>query len=236
MIERSMKGDAKEASAAGMLLGKSAQEPHRGESHGMCADVVAHEWLLKLIDELSEEQLFELLGILGRLTAMEPSEATLKVLDGMVETFGLGIAEVGESTFEERLLDARCDYVRLMVGEGEPLAPPWESVWVNSERSLFQKCTLDVRRRYAAAGVEVANKYHEPDDHIGYEMEFISMRCAGGEDGKSIAASFFADHLGTYAFDWCDAVFRHGRTPYYRVLASVIACVLRRVQQVLREE
>lgn len=127
------------------------------------------------------------------------------------------------------------DYIRLFVGPGKPLAPPWESTYnADGECLVFQKETLEVRKQFKAQGLQVNNLYHEPDDHIAYELEYIAIlseRIAealenGNEDrAEELArdqAIMFEKHVFVWAFKWVQAVQQYAETDFYRGIASLV--------------
>jgi putative dimethyl sulfoxide reductase chaperone len=70
--------------------------------------------------------------------------------------------------------ETRLEYNRLFVGPDILPAPPWESVYVDSEHLLFGETTLQVREIYKELGLQFIHGNHEPDDHIALELEFVS--------------------------------------------------------------
>lgn len=154
----------------------------------------------------SELSLTDRFFVVGRMLQVQP---TADVVDAFLEACP-EYSPVDTETLEQ-------DYLRLFVGLGTPMAPPWESAWADDARLLFQRQTLDVRYWYRSAGLEVANLHAEPDDHIGSELEFIG-RLLERDDGET--AKLFADeHPRAWASRWCDAVQVHAQTDFYRTLA-----------------
>lgn len=74
---------------------------------------------------------------------------------------------------EEDIAEAKFDFSRLFIGPEMLLAPPYESVYIRKERVLMQKETLIIRNFYESAGLTVSKLGKEPDDYIGFELEFI---------------------------------------------------------------
>ena len=66
------------------------------------------------------------------------------------------------------------EYTYLMLGPGKLPAPPWESVYVNKTRMLFQESTLEVRRAYLEYNLLPAEYPHVADDHIAMELDFMA--------------------------------------------------------------
>lgn len=130
------------------------------------------------------------------------------------------------------------DYTRLFIGPGQVLAPPWESVFVEKGRMIFQNATLGVRDWYRRNGLQSVKLYKEPDDHIGLELTFLA-HLAGealaalekGDDvsfeaANSAQRSFLLEHVLTWAPVWCDQVDVYTRTNFYRGVALVVKGLL----------
>lgn len=151
-----------------------------------------------------------------------------------------GMAELAQWTQENAPLisDAayqalREDRLRLLVGMGPVLAPPWESVYFSQERLLFQEETLQVRQWYARFGLEVERLYHEPDDHIGLEYSFLAhlaslgLQAAERGDAAELAdlrqaqAEFVSQHLLRWEPAWARLMLQHAHTDFYRGLAQL---------------
>ena len=74
----------------------------------------------------------------------------------------------------EAFENIQADYTRLFIGPDGVIAPPWESVHFGDDRLIFQQRTLDVRAWYQRFGLKAEKINHEPDDHIGLELLFLS--------------------------------------------------------------
>lgn len=134
--------------------------------------------------------------------------------------------------------EVRADYTRLFIGVDRVLAAPWESVYFNDERLLFQEQTQQVRQWYLRYGVEPEHSRTEPDDHIGLELAFLAHLAQRGlqalEQGDpaafeaSMAAQrgFLAEHLLKWAAAWCGLVLEHARTDFYRGVGLLTRGVL----------
>ncbi len=83
---------------------------------------------------------------------------------------------------DEDIKKLREDYNALFVGPGHLQAPPWESVYLSEERIIFDEHTLSVREFYKDWGVSTNRVNKEPDDHIGFQMEFMSILSDKGID------------------------------------------------------
>ncbi len=90
---------------------------------------------------------------------------------GILRDFFDNISKISNEEFNS----LRKEYTRLFIGPGHLPAPPWGSVYLSKERIIFDENTLEVRKFYKKWGVNTKNSNKEPDDHIGFELEFISI-------------------------------------------------------------
>lgn len=192
-----------------------------------------------------------LFGLMGRLLSSEPerdwlqslvqedvfSESPFAAENPRVVT-GLALleswsqeccGEVSDEIFDQ----LQADYNHLFVGPGQVLAPPWESVYFNEARMIFQKETLNVRQWYRQFGLEAAKIYKEPDDHIGLELVFLAHLANLGvtaleqQDENQInrlleaQRDFLAAHPLRWVSIWRELVEEHARTDFYRGVALV---------------
>ncbi len=101
------------------------------------------------------------------------------------------------------------DYNKLFVGPGRVFAPPFETVYRSSERTLMREITLSVRAAYADSGMQVDAKNVQPDDHAAYECAFVAFLLERGAQGDAQAlANFCREHLTRWVFDHTEAI-RH---------------------------
>jgi TorA maturation chaperone TorD len=146
----------------------------------------------------------------------------------------------------EEAFDAiRFDYTRLFIGPGKVLAPPWESVYFNETRSIFQEKTLEVREWYCRFGLESVKIRKEPDDHIGLELNFLAH--LAGQAAAALEAQnqpeyeslldaqrqFANQHLFAWFGGWFKLVEKYARTDFYRGLALVTRGALLEVSALL---
>ena len=94
----------------------------------------------------------------------------LRLLSASLKPFRQGVPD-------DDLERVQWDYTRMFTGPGMPKAPPWESYYRTEERIVFSRYTLEVRACYERFGLVSEHKDHEPDDHIGLELEFMAHLC-----------------------------------------------------------
>lgn len=148
----------------------------------------------------------------------------------------------------EALDGLQADYTRLFVGPGKVVAPPWESIYFNDERLLFQAQTLQVRAWYLRYGLQAANMGKEPDDHVGLELSFIAHLAQLGlkaveqeqpaalDDALDAQRRFLLEHLLYWAPAWCDIVISSARTRFYRGIALLAQGALAELAALLHVE
>ncbi|WP_302961936.1 molecular chaperone [uncultured Adlercreutzia sp.] len=127
----------------------------------------------------------------------------------------------------------RSEYAELFVGPRPPLAPLYESLYRGSPRRLLTETTKQVRDEYECCGLAVARRNQVPDDHIGYELEFMAelaqRESEAVETGDAdtaerwhrAQAGFLARHLGRWVEAFSERV---GEAPgsYYRGWAAFV--------------
>lgn len=118
----------------------------------------------------------------------------------------------------------------MFVGPGHLQAPPWESVYLSEERIIFDEHTLAVREFYRDWGVNTKTINKEPDDHIGFQMEFMSIlsskaaNAAGenniGELEKTLKAQdeFLKTHTLTWIDKFSENVVLNSQTDFFKGL------------------
>lgn len=199
-------------------------------------------------------------GLLSKALYIYPDKAWLQsLIDGDVfaeAPFGSGQADIdaglallqgwsAENTdqLSQAAFDAvEADYMHLFVGPGKLLAPPWESVYSNRERVLFQKETLQVRNWYRRFDLQIEHLYNQPDDHIGIEFSFLAhlaqlslQAFEAGDQPRfekvlNAQREFIRTHLSRWVPRWSADVVANARTPFFTGLAQVAIGVLKELQ------
>lgn len=123
---------------------------------------------------------------------------------------------------EQASADAEAhDHLYLFTGIGRPLAIPYESPYFSFDRLVMDEDTFDVRDAYRAHGFAVPHE-HIPDDHIGYEIAFVTELAGNNKPGAPAAIQeFVAKHLGRLAPLVTAAVREHATSSTYRALADL---------------
>jgi TorA maturation chaperone TorD len=206
-----------------------------------------------LTDDLTATLVGEvlLLGLLGRALYQEPDIEWLNNLvaeDVFSESpFGAEQIEIvrgleilqkwsreqAGGISDQNFTDLRMDYTGLFIGLGSMPAVPWESVYFNRERLVFQEQTIQVRNWYARFGMQIEQINKEPDDHIGLEVLFVAhlaslgLRAIEQADDKSLddvlqaQHDFLSEHLLRWGPAWANLAKEHASTDFYRGIAHL---------------
>lgn len=150
---------------------------------------------------LSEKQAWDLIaqtarrraatyGLLSRLYRVEVDEGFLNDLKGMRFPAKTGNALMDEgyraiSAFLGRVtadteLELRRDYVRAFIGEGtdgKSAAYPFESVYTSEKRLRMQDARDEVLAVYRSEGLNRDAAWHDDEDHVALELEFMQYLC-----------------------------------------------------------
>lgn len=138
----------------------------------------------------------------------------------------------------EHFHEVRIDATRLFAGTQTMAAPPWESVYFNKERMIFQKETLQVREWYLHYELQITQLNHEPEDHIGLELDFVAhlLKCAmeAFENGNKNQADeilyetyqFIAEHPIRWIHQWAQQVQETATTDYFLGIALLVPAAL----------
>jgi TorA maturation chaperone TorD len=174
-----------------------------------------------------EESFLWRLGQAAALLGEGALAENLEAMDDFISTY---------SEPEALLLELQKDYTRACFASRPRLVPLFESVY--KEGKLLQDSTFQVARLYYEAGLQAEQKLDLPPDHIAVELEFMSYLCLQhfealqqGEDelaaqAEKLQRELLDKHLLDFATSFAARFQEHGRTPFYRSLASCLAKVM----------
>lgn len=140
----------------------------------------------------------------------------------------------------------RTVYCELFVGPGHPFAPPWESMYRDSDRVLFQASTLDVRKAYIEQGLVPLRYPRVADDHVALELDFMGHLAQRmiessnfvGQDAfkEAVDASerFLDEHLLAWIPAWCTSLNEAPNAHLYREAAHVLETFIQQDRLALR--
>jgi len=134
---------------------------------------------------------------------------------------------------EAALLELGKEYTRLFVtAYPKVVAPPYSSLYLDSEQLVWGKSTAEVARLYGAAGLGMNGNFHDIPDHIAAELEFTSYLIAEqlksdepcsslAEQLSSLEKRFLTEHLHRWAPAFFSRVVECSAMTFYRVIADL---------------
>ncbi|MBM4765256.1 hypothetical protein GNT69_23795 [Bacillus sp. B15-48] len=149
------------------------------------------------LNKLSNTSWEQLVGLINQEVSFFSNE---KMKQGIEILSELKDADIAEMEYE---------FNRLFVGPKRLEAPPYESVYRNTERAVMQSETLAVRRFYENAGLVLTRKNTDPDDHLALELEFVSYLLSNSvedEDCYVLYEEFLKKHLFQWVENHCELV------------------------------
>ena len=162
---------------------------------------------------------------------LEPANDVMAAALGQLDGVTTGLSALPR---DEALQLVQTEYTVLFLGAGEPLAPPWESLYRTPEKLLFGPPVGQVRAFMERFGVEAVEKYRMPEDHMGLELMLLaaageaSVR-KGGADWQNSArlqAEFIAAHPLDWIGDLARAAADHATAGFYAAVIGLVHGVL----------
>jgi TorA maturation chaperone TorD len=132
--------------------------------------------------------------------------------------------------------DLAVEYARIFLGAGlEPGtgAFPYESVYTSKGRLLMQEARDEVVECFRKAEMMVQDKITEPEDHISFELEFLShlgqMTIQSLQKGENDVAirhllsqqKFLQQHLIPWVPEFCKDIERLAESNFYKAVALI---------------
>jgi TorA maturation chaperone TorD len=124
------------------------------------------------------------------------------------------------------------DYTSLFIAGNGKLSLS-ESVYKSDGDELWGNRALLIRKQLEAIGLNVADKWTKPIDHLAVGFEFMailtdaedSAQINKDHDGKlrskELQQQFFQDHLNEWVVRLCEDVISNAQTSFYRELARI---------------
>jgi putative dimethyl sulfoxide reductase chaperone len=169
------------------------------------------------------------------LSFFPPDANALRLWEKGLSQYSDSIEPSGKAEIDP--LDLRIEYNRLFVGPNSLPCPPYESVYRRDRRQsdigmLMAPSSLDVKKRYEEAGLQISKSFTDLPDHIAVELEFMSYLCekealaTGSGDDETMWAKrqqeFWNLHLKPWVVPFAECIIKNSRLPYYRVAAQLL--------------
>lgn len=120
------------------------------------------------------------------------------------------------------------EHQRLFIGPDHLDAPPWGSVYLDEEGTLFGDSHLALRRFLDAEGVFLQTTQHEPEDHIGLLFWAAAWLA---EARRPVALRRLLDeHILNWSEVYLTLFAKAARQPFYRALERLASLSLNSLQ------
>ena len=189
---------------------------------GIAIFLANRHYLYGLLQHIfGHEPSLELMEIAVSVHTQEALRLVLDEDEDKLEGYLAVLAELKQGIFTDpdgTLDKLKGEYTYLLLGPNKLPAPPWESVYLTEERTIFQESTLKVRQAYLNYQFLPANYPHEADDHLALELDFMSQlaklaqeRLEEGniEEVKQLLSdqkAFLEDHLLVWIGDFATQI------------------------------
>ena len=125
---------------------------------------------------------------------------------------------------DDAVAELAVEYQRLFIGPDALEAPPWGSVYLEEEGTLFGDTTLALRSFLEEQGVSLSTGMHEPDDHIG--LLLWAAAWLAEHDRPAIILALFDDHLLPWSGRYLRQLEAAARHAFYRSVARLTGTTL----------
>lgn len=117
----------------------------------------------------------------------------------------------------------------LFEGQGEMVAPPWGSVYLEKDNLLMGETTAQYREFLRNHGLAFAGEQNEPEDQFGLMLLAYSALVEQGNQGA--ASTLLERYLLPWGFRYLMLLQGNTLSPFYAHLADVATVFLADVQQ-----
>lgn len=140
---------------------------------------------------------------------------------------------------DNNINNLKLDYTRLFIGVGEPVCPPWGSIYLSPSQLVNDESTLELVDFYRSIGVNIEVGNNEPIDHIGLMMlvlsylfeELASDKSNGEHFGSCIV--FLRHHFCPWVGSFLKELEQHADTDFYKGLSLLAQSYVSEVKQLL---
>lgn len=173
--------------------------------------------------------------------------------DQIEQLKGMGVPDVGSPEVEESFAtirrylavagadprtDLAVDYARVFLSAGVydgRTAEPYESAFTSEDHLVMQESRDDCVAIYRAEGVDVDPELHVPEDHLGFQFEFLAvmagkcaavLRDAEGEAAElarllGVQVDFIDHHILNWLDELIEKVDEFAKLPFYPALMRI---------------
>lgn len=175
--------------------------------------------------------------ILGSLFYYSPSDdriwALLEDLNALSEVYAWNDRQAVEALCQRVALPERDEAVwqfsTLFEGQGEMVAPPWGSVYLDKDNLLMGETTLEYRHFLAQYGISFVSDVCQPEDQFG--LMLLAAAQLLESDNEKAAVELLEQHLLPWAYRYLEKLAENNVSPLYATLGEVATLFLQQVQQ-----
>ncbi|NLN22277.1 MAG: molecular chaperone TorD family protein [Syntrophomonadaceae bacterium] len=200
----------------------------------------SYSFLAKALDYPTAESVKELFNpelieaIFSYKDALKKEEPPASRLRTALDDFRSRMLEAVDlySSQESYLLELQKEYTRLCHASKPRLLPLFESVY--REGKLLQQSTVDVARLYYQAGLQLAEGFSLPPDHISLELEFMAYLCSQEieaaenndsfvlDKAKEMQQKMLTEHLRHFVPAFAERIQKHATLGFYQAAGNFL--------------
>lgn len=128
--------------------------------------------------------------------------------------------EQRDTLFSADWLAVEYDFNRLFVGPMKLLAPPYSSVYNDSDALLMGKSTQQVKEILNALNLNIANENQTPEDHISCEIELCLLLA---NNQPELLARFVTGHVNLWLPQFIEKIKEHAQTQPLQLAADLLS-------------
>jgi TorA maturation chaperone TorD len=183
-------------------------------------------------------------AFLARLYRVEADQALLEQISRMELSKEIEDSEIGEGyalldqyiekMTESSLTELAVDYAKIFLGVSRGSgAFPYESIYTSEAHLFMQEARDEVLATFRAEGLDRAQDFNEPEDHIALEFEFMAYLCQKtledlqqGDEEQAFSflekqKQFLEEHILNWVPDFCRDVEQFAQTDFYKAAAKI---------------
>ncbi len=193
----------------------------------------------------NDQALYEALTLIAECF-YPPEHELVEKLQNLPEVVGLLAHELSDAAsrmlaeLEVQSLDELLkEYSRLFIGPFQLEAPPFGSVYLESEGRLMGQSTAEVKRLYRECGLDISPDFKSPPDHVAAELEFLAYlgwQEKGSQDEEQKMfyqeqrSLFLHRHIGHWFPLLAENIEKHTIHPFYMELSRLTRQLLQMAQ------
>lgn len=144
------------------------------------------------------------------------------------------VQDLPDTISSAQLDDLAAEYAAIYL-TGAYQASPYESVWTDDEHLMCQASMFTLRKKYADAGLMVANWRSRPDDHFIFQLLFVAhlaQHAVSDQDWQAIA-DFLDQHLLSWYPKFVALIAQRSQNQFYVMLNLLTAAWAKSLRAVI---